>query len=90
MRELLALAQTAYDDGMVAHQGGSHDLSQEKFNEAYAHLSESEDVWRDQVLTAVPGRDESEREELANEHFGAIWDVIYKLKAKVRKMSTMR
>ncbi len=90
MRELLTLAQTAHDEGVQAHRSGSNDLWQEKINEASAHIGELEDVWTSQVLEAMPGSDEGVREELAIEHFGAIWDDVYALKSILRKTRAMR
>ena len=90
MRELLTLARTAHDEGVMAHKAGANDLWQEKLNEARAHLAEIGDIWSEEVVARVPGRDETEREEVANEHFGAIWDEVAELKSVVRKTSTMR
>jgi hypothetical protein len=89
MKDLLAKARAAHDDGVLARRSGSHELWQEKLNEARALLGEIEDVWTEDVLSAMPGRDDAEREELANEHFGSIWDEVYELKSVVRKTSQL-
>ena len=89
MRDLLTRARAVHDEGVLAHQAGSHDLWQEKLSEARALLSEIETVWKEQVTAVMPGRDDAEQEEVANEHFGEVWNDIYELKAMVRKSSTL-
>jgi hypothetical protein len=89
IKELFDLARKAHDDGITAHKGGAHDLWQEKLREARAHLSEIETVWRDEVVAVMPGKDEMDRDAVANENFGSMWNEIYQLKAMIRKMSTL-
>lgn len=90
MREVFRRAVAAHDEGLLARKNGAYDLWQEKLSEARAHLDEVEDIWMSEVAGALPGRDEAERDAVANEHFGEIWDEIDRLKAMVRKMSAMR
>jgi hypothetical protein len=90
MRALLALAKKAYDEGTLAHRQGSFDLWQEKLAEARTRLDEIEDVWTQEVVPAMPGADDAEREAVANEAFGEIWDEVDRFKAMVRKLSALR
>jgi hypothetical protein len=89
MREVFELAKQAYNEGVAAHRAGSHDVWQEKLSEARAHLQEMEETWITDVAGRMPGRDEGEQDAVANEQFGEIWDEVYKLKAMVRKMSSL-
>ncbi len=89
MKALFELAKKVHDEGVMAHRGGSHGLWQEKLAEARTHMSEIEEAWLEDVVEHMPGADEGERDAVANEHFGEIWDDIYKLKAMVRKMSAL-
>jgi hypothetical protein len=90
MKELLQTARAAHDEGVTAHREGAHDMWQEKLAEARSHLAEIERVWSEEVVASMPGRDEAERDEVANEHFGDVWNEVYELKAVVRKTSTLR
>lgn len=90
MTALFELAKTSHNEGVMAHRGGSHGLWQEKLAEARTHMSEIEEAWLEDVVEHMPGADEGERDAVANEHFGEIWDTVYKLKAMVRKMSASR
>jgi hypothetical protein len=90
MLELYAAAKAFYEEAETARKEGAHDLFQEKLEEARTLLGEIEDVWQSKVVAAMPGRDDGEREELANEHFGDVWDDIYKLKGIVRKISASK
>lgn len=89
MLEIFNLAKEVYNEGVEAHRGGAHDVWQEKLAEARAHLNDMEDAWLEEVAGKMPGRDEGEKDAVANEHFGEIWDEVYKLKAMVRKMSAL-
>lgn len=89
MRELLAEATTTYNEAQEARQAGAQDLWQEKLEEVRARLGEVQDVWDTQLVPAMPGRDDAERDELANEHFGGIWGDVDDLKSRVRKVSRL-
>ena len=90
MQALFKLAVKAHDEGVEAHAGGAHDVWQEKLAEARTHLEEIEETWLQEVVQSMPGGDEGTQDAVANEHFGEIWDTVYKLKAMVRKMSASR
>lgn len=90
MKALFELAKGVHDEGVLAHRAGAHDLWQEKLSEARTHLEEIEEAWLEDVVAHMPGADEGEQDAVANEHFGEVWDDIYKLKAMVRKMSALR
>jgi hypothetical protein len=87
MKEIFELAKTVYDEAQVARQAGSHDLFQEKLDEVRERMGEIQEAWYELVVAVMPGRDEGEREELADEHFGNMWNEINELKAIVRKLS---
>jgi hypothetical protein len=86
MRELFTAVKAVYDEAQQARES-STDVYQEKLSEVRARLGEIEEVWQTQVVPAMPGRDDGERDELANEHFGAVWTEIDALKSIVRKLS---
>ena len=90
MQAIFAEAVKAYDEGVLARREGAHDIYQEKLAEARSHKGEMDDVWVEEVVSAMPGRDENDREAVANEHFGEIWDDVDKLNSMVRKMSVMK
>jgi len=90
MREYIAAATAAWNEGVLAHQNGSVDLWQEKLSEARAHLTEAQDCWYEELVPEMPGRDEGERDAVANEEFGGIWDEIGKLKSMVSKLSRLK
>jgi hypothetical protein len=90
MLELYATAKGLYTEAMTAQQEGAHDLFQEKLEEVRTLLGEIEEVWQSKVVAAMPGRDDAEREELADENFGDVWNDIYALKGIVRKISSSK
>ena len=90
MQALFKEAIRAHDEGVLARREGAHDIWQEKLSESRTHIAEVEDVWLDEVVRAMPGRDEGERDAVANEQFGEIWDEVDKLKSMVRKMSAVK
>ena len=90
MNALFDKAVIANNEGLAARHGGAHELWQEKLSEARTYLAEIEEVWLTDVVAHMPGRDEGEKDAVANEHFGEIWDTVDKLKSMVRKMSAVK
>ncbi len=90
IRELLEAATAAFNEGQKARTDGSHDLWQEKLSQAGTHLGEIDDVWYEDIVPGMPGRDEAEKDAVANEHYGEIWDDVSKLRSIVRKVSAIR
>ena len=80
------MSDTLFTEG---NQSGAHDLWQEKLAEARTLLGEVQDVWYGEIVPKMPGRDEGEKDAVANEHFGEIWDEVDKLESMVRKMGRM-
>jgi hypothetical protein len=80
----------AHDEGVAARQEGAHDLWQEKLSEARSAMGEMDEIWIEEVVAEMPGGDEGEQEEVANEAFGEIWDKVDKLRSMVRKMSAIK
>jgi hypothetical protein len=88
MRAVLTEAKAIYDESVLARQGGAHDLWQEKLSEVRSRLGEIDDIWNEDLVAAMPGND-AQKEELAEEHFGGIWNEVYELKSIVRKTSAI-
>jgi hypothetical protein len=90
MREMLAQVKQTEADALSAQRAGAFDIFQEKLEEARALLAELEEVWLTDVAEHMPGEDEWDRDAVANERFGEIWDEVDPVKAAIRKFSAAK
>ena len=90
IQTLFERAKKVNQEGAQARQEGAHALWQEKLAEVRSILGEIEDVWNEEIVPAMPGGDDMERDLVANHYFGDVWGDLDRLKAMVRKVSSAR
>lgn len=88
IQTLFARANDVNKEGALARSEGAHSLWQEKLAQVRSILGEIEDLWTEKIVPAMPGRDDLERDLVANHYFGDIWGDLDRLKAAVRKVSS--
>ena len=87
INQLFERAKSVNAEGAQAREAGAHSLWQEKLAEVRVVMGEIEDVWNEKIVPAMPGKDELEKDMVANHYFGDVWGELDQLKAAVRKVS---